>query len=553
MKGMSERDLRAWMGSAGHVDETRLDQAIAGVDRLPRRAGGRMWLRAAVVVLAVGLVGVVASSVGRRDAGGDPSGVRPGPPAAGDPAAWVGDPRFQRCGGGDGSGVLTAFPMAHARDFRQHFPGAGRAPELGVEDSAFVVVFEGFHPFGVSGAAPPPGTTWPPRSLTPGSHDVCVMVGDDPETAQMNMYTDVDLSGYTAVLGSPSPTGPALEPGPAEVTLAQEPTADDRVLHLLVSELECHGYVSEEGRIVAEATYLPDRILVRVGVIPLPGDCPGTPPTPFDLELSEPVGDREIVFVGYGRTPGPSPIATSPVGSSSAPSMTPPPEPVAFGTLLETAPVNEVFGRPTDATPFATVSEGAGVSYLGQTALVGDVEWHLVQFIFTEVGRREWMTGWVAGTIGPEGDLVPIRLRGPRCQPGMDVTALAGRSPTDYLSCEGALSLDGYIVASDLAAPPIYTVRPAWLGMDEAYLLTISTRGGGGETGALDLQLPPGERLPVPLGTLVRVTGHFDDPRAADCRRTPQRPRFPVEPPEVQTLWCRQRFVVTSISELGGS
>lgn len=104
------------------------------------------------------------------------------------------DPRFASCAG-DRVPVIAAFPMAAARDYKTHLPKMGRSPELDASVvPAFVVVFEGVWPGAHMVAPPRAGTTLPPRSLEPGSHDVCVWVGD-AATGQLNVYEDVDTAG----------------------------------------------------------------------------------------------------------------------------------------------------------------------------------------------------------------------------------------------------------------------------------------------------------------------------------------------------------------------
>ena len=109
------------------------------------------------------------------------------------PALDQADPRFAACGGATAP-VIAAFPMAAARDFHVHLPHMGISPELDVATPAFVVVFAGMWPGSDGGAAPPPGTTWPPRSLAPETHDICIWVGD-PATGSRNVYQDVSTVG----------------------------------------------------------------------------------------------------------------------------------------------------------------------------------------------------------------------------------------------------------------------------------------------------------------------------------------------------------------------
>jgi hypothetical protein len=61
---------------------------------------------------------------------------------------------------------------------------------------------------------------------------------------------------------------------------------------------------------------------------------------------------------------------------------------------------------------------------------------------------------------------------------------------------------------------------------------------------------------PLPLGLYLRVTGHFDDPTAADCTRAvavgvPGR-GVPVEGQSDSVQWCREQLVVSAWQALLG-
>jgi hypothetical protein len=86
--------------------------------------------------------------------------------------------------------------------------------------------------------------------------------------------------------------------GEADLTLATEPRPDATVLELLVLERACASGRTAEGRVeLVELEETADEIRLRVGVRPQPGEqeCPGHPPTPFTVELAEPLGDRRIL------------------------------------------------------------------------------------------------------------------------------------------------------------------------------------------------------------------------------------------------------------------
>ncbi|MBM4409040.1 MAG: hypothetical protein FJ038_10700 [Chloroflexi bacterium] len=65
----------------------------------------------------------------------------------------------------------------------------------------------------------------------------------------------------------------------------------------LVTEVACASGQSSEDRIVApRITVEPDAITVTFGVAPLKGDqdCQGNEPSPYEVTLPEPLGDREL-------------------------------------------------------------------------------------------------------------------------------------------------------------------------------------------------------------------------------------------------------------------
>jgi hypothetical protein len=102
------------------------------------------------------------------------------------------DPRFEACAGAvDTVDTTVAFT---ARDYREHFPLMGEAPELDTDDPAFAVVF-------ADGAEVPiplqprlRGEDDPPPQPPDGNHrTVCVYVGMPPE-GDVNWYVDVDVA-----------------------------------------------------------------------------------------------------------------------------------------------------------------------------------------------------------------------------------------------------------------------------------------------------------------------------------------------------------------------
>ena len=81
-------------------------------------------------------------------------------------------------------------------------------------------------------------------------------------------------------------------------------------LHVLVDEWGCHGFQTAEGRIVQSVEYRADAVVVTLAVLAREGaqTCPGTPPTPYVLHLTQPVGTRNLTD---GTTWPPTLISTA--------------------------------------------------------------------------------------------------------------------------------------------------------------------------------------------------------------------------------------------------
>ena len=211
-----EETVKDWLRERGATDRTEVDGLRAAIAALPARRRRNRFVSvaaAAAVVLALGLAAIAVVPHSSGPARG-PGRLPP------DPAAFARDPRLARCGATIAN-ALDIFEMAHARDYHLHLPAMGLSPELDVDARAFVVVYRDRQPFGVSGAAPPPGQTWPPApSLAPGHHDVCVLVGSDPSTAEMNVYGDVDIAGLTVAIDLTEPSVPTPSALPTSSAIA---------------------------------------------------------------------------------------------------------------------------------------------------------------------------------------------------------------------------------------------------------------------------------------------------------------------------------------------
>lgn len=84
----------------------------------------------------------------------------------------------------------------------------------------------------------------------------------------------------------------------AEVRLADMPSPEDTALQLLVRERACASGRSADGRIRVDDVTVTDReVRLRVSVVPPGGsqECPDNPWTPFELDLGEALGERDVV------------------------------------------------------------------------------------------------------------------------------------------------------------------------------------------------------------------------------------------------------------------
>lgn len=100
---------------------------------------------------------------------------------------------------------------------------------------------------------------------------------------------------------------------PPDLMLPTEPQATATTLDVLVQELECASGESAAGRIeVRGLEETADEVRLRIIVRQRPGNqnCQGSPPTPFSIDLSRPLGERTVVDIGGDRAT-PLPVVTS--------------------------------------------------------------------------------------------------------------------------------------------------------------------------------------------------------------------------------------------------
>lgn len=184
-----ERQVSHLLREAGETHEGELEHLrafAAGLTKEQQRTPRSSWLITAAAAVAAVVIAVIAITRGPATLPGLEGGGTNYPVASS-------DARFEACGG-TVEEVIAAFPMDNARDFGDHFPNAGRAPELEVDEPAFVVVFSDRAPVGLMPQLPRRGESPAPASPLPSHHDLCVLVGPDAGGV-VNIYSDVDITG----------------------------------------------------------------------------------------------------------------------------------------------------------------------------------------------------------------------------------------------------------------------------------------------------------------------------------------------------------------------
>ena len=172
-----------------------------------------------------------------------------GTPIADDLAPWA-----ERCGAGiEGAAILEVVRVDHGADIASRLVLDPEPPELATDAPATVVLYDATHPFAPQGTPPAAGATIGPRDpLADGHHDLCVLVGSDPETAERSVHEDVAVqflftrwpAGPLVVSLPPSPSPSPTSALPAQVDPAECAAmkfAEDRCLAVVEFAMERAG------------------------------------------------------------------------------------------------------------------------------------------------------------------------------------------------------------------------------------------------------------------------------------------------------------------------
>jgi len=269
------------------------------------------------------------------------------------------------------------------------------------------------------------------------------------------------------------------------------------------------------------------------------------------------------------KTPVPTPTPDVP-----QPVVTPPPNVLPVGSLVNVV-VDAVRVRSlptTESDIVATVPRGEVLLLrdwsgpglrIGPTATPDGFEWYAIVHL---PGVREWPNDAdgqspVIGFVASESGGQPLlELLEPRCPVTVDVTSLTAITPWERLACVGnqQLTLEGSYgcgVCDALAWSG--TFEPTWLASYVNPIFQVLSPVGRVQQSGVDpiaLAFPPGISVPAEedRASIVRVTGHFNDPRAADCFIQVGEGQDVFTVDDAAAEWyCREQFVIDSWEVIG--
>jgi hypothetical protein len=281
-------------------------------------------------------------------------------------------------------------------------------------------------------------------------------------------------------------------------------------------------------------------------------------------------------------TPVASPAAGSPTASASAgASAGPTPVVAAPDGILPVGSVVEVTvdglrirEEPSTSSPvLETVASGEVLYLASNPNILGPIEaegfdWYVVMHA---PGWHGWpenppgygdgpsadprISGWVASGSASE---VFVSLAPVGCPQGtVDIHTIYAMTPWARLSCFGdrQLTFEGTYGCGGCGGISPGTFTPEWLAHPINFALLQPPYAEGHTTvETLVLHEPPdGAELDgVEAGSVVRVTGHFNDARATECVIAPGEPGSEEPADETAAEWyCRERFVLESLEVLG--
>jgi hypothetical protein len=302
------------------------------------------------------------------------------------------------------------------------------------------------------------------------------------------------------------------------------------------------------------------------GLLKVPWSVDDVTPIPTGPPVASPTATPAA---SPGQTPTVAPSASA---AGWLPVVTPPPGIFPPGSTATVAvdSLNVREGPSTTATVVATLAKGDTVTVLHDIenplpVIVSGVSWYEV----TTAAAQQIV--WVAAGEDGLAYLEPPTAETCDDLPGDAVTLaqLIEAGGWHRLACLGnaPLTLTGVIDFHCQGGARGGTYEPAWIAdwcpsqtlTPEETVNTCDNSDCASSTNpapttldhhTLVMVVAPGGPSVQPRGTIVRVTGHFDDPVSATCRIEPGSD-FSGAWSGASELLCREQFVVTEIEKLG--
>jgi hypothetical protein len=267
-----------------------------------------------------------------------------------------------------------------------------------------------------------------------------------------------------------------------------------------------------------------------------------------------------------------APSAPAPGASAPASAVSPPEGILPVGSTVEVAADGlRLREEPTTgAAEVATLAAGEVLYLFSGPTDLGPVEadgysWYLAMYT---PGYRDWplnppgsgdgpsgdprLSGWFAANAGSE---AYVELLPARCPVSTDIDGLYAATAWERLACLGEqqLTVEGTYGCSGCGGLAPGSFEPDWLAAPNFHIFTPSWADLPPVVEQMVLHVPPdvAELGSEQAGSVLRVTGHFNDPRSTECAITAgEGGEVPAN--DLAAEWyCRLGFVVESWEVVG--
>lgn len=202
---------------------------------------------------------------------------------------------------------------------------------------------------------------------------------------------------------------------------------------------------------------------------------------------------------------------------------------------------------------------GSGPAHLAGPRAADGFTWYQVMALDSNVPmppRGSWFelvdeseeVGWIAAGDGTSRFIETVPARCVAGNPSLEL--LDAWTPWERLSCLGdrPITFEGVYGCAGCGGFAHGEWKPEWLASPLNFqLISVDPNE---RFGPMDLRFPPDGPQPPEPGSIIRVTGHFDDPAATGCERALGEPAEP-EDTQMAELYCRMQFVVENYEVIG--